>query len=205
MLCVAGKAIPEPPPEGVVLPTPTLVDAITVPVTAKPVVLKVPTVFVPFGVKRVLPFAKIRIRSALFVYKNIGPLADVPISNSLSGPYIWAKAIEVPLYFQTKLEDPAVLIVTAVNVPAAGVVAPTVPLMLMLAVPVRFVTVPLDGVPSAPPLTTNAPAVPVFTPSAVTTPVPVVMVDGATPAPPPCTNDPAVSAAEVAQVVPLEK
>ena len=83
--------------------------------------------------------------------------------------------------------------------------APTVPLMLMLAVPVKFVTVPLDGVPRAPPLTTNAPAVPVFTPRAVTTPVPVVMVDGATPAPPPCTNEPAASAAEVAQVVPLEK
>ena len=92
-----------------------------------------------------------------------------------------------------------------VKVPAAGVVAPTVPLMLMLAVPVRLVTVPLDGVPSAPPLTTNAPAVPVFTPSAVTTPVPVVVVAGAAPAPPPSTSELAARAAEVAQVDALEK
>lgn len=77
---------------------------------------------------------------------------------------------------------------TVVNAPVVGVVAPTVPLMLILAVPVRLVTVPLDGVPSAPPLTTNAPAEPVLTPSAVTTPVPVVIVDGATPAPPPITS-----------------
>jgi len=76
---------------------------------------------------------------------------------------------------------------------------------LMLAVPVRLVTVPLDGVPRAPPLTTNAPAVPVFTPSAVTTPVPVVVVAGAAPAPPPKTNELAASAADVAQVDALEK
>jgi hypothetical protein len=39
---------------------------------------------------------------------------------------------------------------------------------------VAFVKVPEDGVPKAPPLTTNAPALPVLTPSAVITPVPVV-------------------------------
>jgi hypothetical protein len=61
-----------------------------------------------------------------------------------------------------------------VNAPVLGVVAPTVPLILMDAVPVRFVTVPDKGVPSAPPLTIKAPELPVFTPSAVTTPVPVV-------------------------------
>ena len=94
---------------------------------------------------------------------------------------------------------------TVVNAPAAGVVAPTVPLILIDAVPVRLVTVPLDGVPSAPPLTTNAPAVPVFTPSAVTTPVPVVVVAGAAPAPPPSTSEFAARAAEVAQVDALEK
>ena len=88
---------------------------------------------------------------------------------------------------------------------AAGVVAPTVPLMLILAVPVRLVTVPPDGVPKAPPLTTNAPAVPVFTPRAVTTPVPVVVVAGATPAPPPITKALAANAADVAQVDALEK
>jgi len=36
-----------------------------------------------------------------------------------------------------------------VNVPAAGVVAPTVPLILIEAVPVRLVTTPLAGVPKA--------------------------------------------------------
>ena len=99
----------------------------------------------------------------------------------------------------------ALVAVTVVNAPVFSVVAPTVPLMLMLAVPVRLVTVPLAGVPSAPPLTTNAPAEPVLTPSAVTTPVPVVVVLGAAPAPPPMTNALAASAAEVAHVVPLEK
>ena len=94
---------------------------------------------------------------------------------------------------------------SVVKLPAAGVVAPTVPLMLMLAVPVRLVTVPLDGVPKAPPLTTNAPAEPVLTPNAVTTPVPVVVVAGAAPAPPPRTKAFAASAADVAQVVPLAK
>ena len=71
--------------------------------------------------------------------------------------------------------------------------------------PVALVNVPLEGVPSAPPLTTNAPADPVLTPSAVTTPVPVVMVDGATPAPPPLTSAPAARTADVAHVDALSK
>jgi hypothetical protein len=94
---------------------------------------------------------------------------------------------------------------TVVNAPVDGVVAPTVPLMLMDAVPVRLVTVPEDGVPRAPPLTTNAPAVPTFVPSAVKTPVPVVVVLGATPAPPPITMAFAANAAEDAHVEALEK
>jgi hypothetical protein len=53
-----------------------------------------------------------------------------------------------------------------------AVVAPTVPLILMDAVPVKLVTVPLDGVPKAPPLTTGEPAVPTLTAKAVATPVP---------------------------------
>ena len=126
------------------------------------------------------------------IYASLFPLGAALPSNSLLKP------VAAP-----RLVSPVAL--NVVNAPVLAVVAPTVPLMLMLAVPVRLVTVPLDGVPRAPPLTTNAPAVPVFTPSAVTTPVPVVMVDGATPAPPPCTNEPAASAADVAQVVALEK
>ncbi len=37
---------------------------------------------------------------------------------------------------------------------------------------VQFVSVPLDGVPNAPPLVTKAPAEPTLIPSAVATPVP---------------------------------
>ena len=59
-----------------------------------------------------------------------------------------------------------------VKAPVVGVVAPTVPLMLIEAVPVRLVTVPLEGVPKAPPLTTGAPAEPTLTARAVATPVP---------------------------------
>jgi len=38
-----------------------------------------------------------------------------------------------------------------VNAPVVGVVTPTVPLILIDAVPVRLVTIPLEGVPKAPP------------------------------------------------------
>lgn len=47
---------------------------------------------------------------------------------------------------------PVVDAVSEVNAPVVGVVAPTVPLMLMLAVPVRLVTVPLAGIPRIAPL-----------------------------------------------------
>jgi hypothetical protein len=96
--------------------------------------------------------------------------------------------------------DPSVDRATVVRTPVFGVVAPTVPLMLMLAVPVRLVTVPENGVPRGPPLTTKAPADPVLTPRAVTTPVPVVIVEGVTPAPPPITSAFAVKAPEEAIV-----
>ena len=42
-----------------------------------------------------------------------------------------------------------VVALTVVNAPVFAVVAPTVPLMLMEAVPVRFVTTPDAGVPNA--------------------------------------------------------
>ena len=71
--------------------------------------------------------------------------------------------------------------------------------------PVALVSVPLDGVPRAPPLTTKAPADPVLTPRAVTTPVPVVTVAGAAPTPPPTTRAFAASAALEAHVLPFEK
>ena len=124
-------------------------------------------------------------------------------ANALVPTAVFDATLLAPRLTVNKLMVPVV--VKVINAPVFAVVAPTVPLMLMLAVPVKFVTVPLDGVPRAPPLTTNAPAVPVLTPSAVTTPVPVVVVAGAAPAPPPTTSALAASAAEVAQVVPLEK
>jgi len=40
------------------------------------------------------------------------------------------------------------VLLSVVNAPVVAVVAPTVPLMLILAVPVRLVTVPLAGVPN---------------------------------------------------------
>lgn len=97
-----------------------------------------------------------------------------------------------------------------VNAPVVGVVAPTVPLMLMEAVPVRLVTVPLLGVPRAPLNVTGAPAEPIAIPRAVATPVPSpdtpvdignpvalvkVPLDGVPRAPPLTTNDPAVPTA----------
>jgi len=62
--------------------------------------------------------------------------------------------------------------VAEVNTPVVGVVAPTVPFMFMEAVPVRFVTVPEDGVPRAPSKVTKAPALHTLTARAVATFVP---------------------------------
>lgn len=56
-----------------------------------------------------------------------------------------------------------------VKAPVVGVVEPTVPFILIDAVPVRFVTVPEDGVPSTHPFTTNAQALHTFTANAVPT------------------------------------
>ena len=98
--------------------------------------------------------------------------------------------------------------------PEVGVAVPFVPPFAMGSVPVTpvvkgkpvaFVSVPDDGVPKAPPLTTKAPAEPTATPKAVTTPVPVVIVDGATPAPPPIIKAFAANTAEDAHVEALEK
>ena len=56
-----------------------------------------------------------------------------------------------------------------VNTPVVGVVPPTVPLMLIEAVPVRFVTVPLTGVPRVG--VTKTGDVKVFAPANVCAPV----------------------------------
>jgi len=85
-----------------------------------------------------------------------------------------------------------------VSTPLAFAGQPTIP--VVGGSPVALVSVPLDGVPRTPPLTTNAPALPTFTPSAVRTPVPVVVVAGAAPAPPPIIKAFAVSSRDDAQV-----
>ena len=53
-----------------------------------------------------------------------------------------------------------------------------VPVALAIGMEVRLVATPEEGVPKAPPLTTNAPAVPTLTPRAVATPVPGVRWQG---------------------------
>jgi len=76
---------------------------------------------------------------------------------------------------------------------------------VLIGSPVALVSVPLLGVPSAPPLTTKAPADPTLTPSAVATPVPKAVM----PVPPLATGSvtvtPDVSGRPVALVsVPLD-
>lgn len=132
-----------------------------------------------------------------------------------------AAIVIAPDALVTVMPVPAVKVVRVKPVPLpmskapfAGVVVNPVPPLAIGKVPVTpvvkgnpvaLVSVPLDGVPKAPPLTTKEPAVPVFMPNAVTTPVPVVVVAGAAPAPPPITKALAAKAADVAQVVPLLK
>tara|TARA_R110002126_G_scaffold129164_1_gene271891 strand:+ start:1578 stop:2192 length:615 start_codon:yes stop_codon:yes gene_type:complete len=88
---------------------------------------------------------------------NVQAVADVNVAVK-TVPAVIAKVADAPTVplatmvsvyaVGVKLSDE----VRVVNAPVLGVVAPTVPLMLIDAVPVKFVTVPLDGVPKAPPL-----------------------------------------------------
>jgi len=66
---------------------------------------------------------------------------------------------------------PFVAIASAVASPVPNPLTP-----VLIGKPVHELSVPLLGVPNAPPLTTNAPAVPTLTFSAVATPVPGVVV-----------------------------
>jgi hypothetical protein len=65
---------------------------------------------------------------------------------ALTGPTIAAPSVVAPV------TPSVVLKVPEVKAPVVAVVAPTVPLMLILAVPVRFVTTPDAGVPRIAPL-----------------------------------------------------
>ena len=77
---------------------------------------------------------------AKFVPSNVS--AD-PVVRTLEASRN-ATPFAVPPFNVTVLE-----VVSVVKAPVEGVVAPTVPLMLMEAVPVRFVTTPDAGVPRA--------------------------------------------------------
>lgn len=104
---------------------------------------------------------------------------------------------EVP---RTTLPEPVTAAARAVATP---VPKPDTP--VEIGSPVALVSVPLDGVPSAPPLVTNAPADPTATPNAVTTFAPVVIVEGAAPAPPPTIMALAAKTADEAHAAELLK
>ena len=108
------------------------------------------------------------------------PLAtgSVPVTPDVNGkpvqlvsvPLVGVPRIgvtSVGLVLRTLLPEP-VLVVT----PVPPFVTPSVPVILPAGKPVQFVSVPLDGVPNAPPLTTTAPAEPTLTARAVATLVP---------------------------------
>ncbi len=90
--------------------------------------------------------------------------ASVVPSKVSPEPTTTVETCDVPLprRMPDKVVEPVPPFATG-NVPVTPVVSGS---------PVAFVSVPDDGVPSAPPFTTNEPAVPTFTPRAVATPVP---------------------------------
>ena len=98
------------------------------------------------------------------VVKDPAAAVVPPIAGGL------ARYVENPVPLTVELAE------RVVNAPVLAVVAPTVPLILIEAVPVRLVTVPLEGVPKAPLNVTNAPAEPTLTPKAVATPVPNAVI-----------------------------
>ena len=69
-------------------------------------------------------------------------IPDVAVGRS---PVVPLLIVNAPVDVKLESEEA----VKVVNAPVFAVVAPTVPLILMLAVPVRLVTTPEDGVPRA--------------------------------------------------------
>src|SRR4051812_35774480 len=104
--------------------------------------------------------------------RNDATLTSAPAVAVIDG---WTMVGLVP---NTSAPDPVSLVMAAARFALVGVarnVATPVPSPLtpvLMGRPVALVNVPLEGVPSAPPLITNAPAEPTFTPRAVATPVP---------------------------------
>ena len=92
-----------------------------------------------------------------------GELVPIPTLSVLASPKMrfasvspsTRKSLSAPESLNTNVPPSKLTFPVAesvVNAPVLAVVAPTVPLMFMDAVPVRFVTVPEEGVPSGPPL-----------------------------------------------------
>lgn len=110
------------------------------------------------------------------------PTAKVPVTPVVNGnPVALVKtaAEGVPRFGVTKTglvvnasaPEPFTAVPSAVATPVPRPLTP-----VLIGNPVALVSVPDDGVPSAPPFTTNEPADPVFTAKAVATPVPGVVV-----------------------------
>ena len=183
-----------------------LPDDVTVPVRVNPLTVPVPPTLVTVPVVLDVP-------APIAVLNVAASKADTVLSALILGNVMAVGLANVKKLPPTVVAPKLVLATGAVVAPVPPLPTATVPVTFE-AVPVvfwlsvgnvQFVRVPLDGVPNAPPFTTNAPTEPVLTPKAVATPVPVVMVDGATPAPPPTTKALAAKAAELAQPVELEK
>ena len=113
--------------------------------------------------KEAVPAAATNWASALNLATSVPPSAKAMVSAAGKKMPVFKSPVVV---IDGSAAVPACTVVTpvadkVVNAPVLLVVAPTVPFMLIEAVPVKFVTVPLDGVPNAPPLTRFPLAVPV--------------------------------------------
>ena len=140
---------------------PELVPTAT-PLTKRPVALIVPAPCTPpVGAPTSVPVVGLNVRLPV-------GLSDV---RSVFAPEAAAPMLE---RVHVTLADPSKVLAVAPMVKVRAVVnVAALPVVFWLSVGnVQFVNVPVDGVPSAPPLTTKAPAVPTATPSAVATLVP---------------------------------
>lgn len=101
-----------------------------------------------------------------------------PICRGKVADVVKVGVARVGLVPNTSAPDPVSSVTAAAKFALLGVArnvatfAPRPDIPVLIGKPVQLARVPLDGVPSAPPLTTTAPAVPTFTPNAVATPVP---------------------------------
>lgn len=106
------------------------------------------------------------------------PLAPVPVvgTNAPADPTAITRAVVtlVPGVTPAHVFRFVLWACTVLPIADATSAVPTTP---AAGKPVQLVSVPLDGVPNAPPLVTKDPAVPMFTPSAVDTPVPNPVTD----------------------------